>query len=409
MRHLMIDFNTSLIEAGYLGEHNATELVIVKPVDVIGAMYSVAFMTNGEVIHSKFFGADEDIRVPLWQQLTQDYELGVQLEAYDEKGDYLGKSAMITLLFGNSAHGTDVIADAENPDVYSEIAQNTAFREVLEDNVDTLDKLAMSEDGTLNFNGEPVFTSKYYVFFTNFLADNSENTVIVYNGTYTPENVQPRVNDFVVGDGKLYQITEIKEYGFFAKYLFDLSQTVNLNNYVTVENFGSLTDLETQNKNSMVEAVNEINFKLNKATDDVSTELSELENKIDNIAVERPTQTIELLSDGSSSQFFTVDDPAPNYFAIEDAWATLTDEDVVVGAEIKKIELKVFEDGEWNDIHDMYTVDGVPYYVSASKIHKNTYGYIRFAIASPLVLGNYIYNSINNFEPIYIRITYYAD
>ncbi len=154
MRHLMIDFNTSLIEAGYLGEHNATELVIVKPVDVIGAMYSVAFMTNGEVIHSKFFNADEDIRVPLWQQLTQDYDLGVQLEAYDEKGDYLGKSAMITLLFGNSAHGTDVIADAENPDVYSEIALNTWFRETLEDNVDTLDKLTTSENGKLLFDGK---------------------------------------------------------------------------------------------------------------------------------------------------------------------------------------------------------------------------------------------------------------
>lgn len=154
MRHLIIDFNTSLIEAGYLGEHNATELVIVKPVDVIGAMYSVAFMTNGEVIHSKFFDADEDIRVPLWQQLTQDYELGVQLEAYDEQGDYLGKSAMITLLFGGSAHGTDVIADADNPDVYSEIALNTWFRETLEDNVDTLDKLSTSDEGKLLFDGK---------------------------------------------------------------------------------------------------------------------------------------------------------------------------------------------------------------------------------------------------------------
>jgi hypothetical protein len=150
----MIDFNTSLIEAGYLGEHNATELVIVKPVDVIGAMYSVAFMTNGEVIHSKYFYENEEIRVPLWQQLTQDYELGVQLEAYDEKGDYLGKSAMITLLFGSSAHGTDVIADAENPDVYSEIALNTWFRETLEDNVDTLNELTTREDGKLLFKGK---------------------------------------------------------------------------------------------------------------------------------------------------------------------------------------------------------------------------------------------------------------
>lgn len=154
MRHIMIDFNASPIEAGYLGEHNATELVIVKPVDVIGAMYSVAFMTNGEVIHSKFFGADEEIRVALWQQLTQDNDLYVQLEAYDENGDYLGKSATVKLLLLNSVHGIDVIADADNPDVYSEIAQNSLFRETLEDNVDTLDKLTTSSTGKLLFNGK---------------------------------------------------------------------------------------------------------------------------------------------------------------------------------------------------------------------------------------------------------------
>lgn len=156
MRHIMIDFNASPIEAGYLGEHNATELIIVKPVDVIGAMYSVAFMTNGEVIHSKFFGADEEIRVALWQQLTQDNDLYVQLEAYDENGDYLGKSATVKLLLLNSVHGIDVIADADNPDVYSEIAQNSLFRETLEDNVDTLDKLTTSNDGKLLFDGKPL-------------------------------------------------------------------------------------------------------------------------------------------------------------------------------------------------------------------------------------------------------------
>lgn len=156
MRHIMIDFNASPIEAGYLGEHNATEIVVVKPVDISGAMYSVAFMTNGEVIHSRFFGADEEIRVELWQQLTQDNDLYVQLEAYDENGDYLGKSATIKLLLLNSVHGIDIIADADNPDVYSEIALNSLFRETLEDNADTLDKLTTSANGMLLFNGRPI-------------------------------------------------------------------------------------------------------------------------------------------------------------------------------------------------------------------------------------------------------------
>ena len=158
MRQITVDFTSQTypLFAGYLGEHNATELIAVKPVDMSGAMYSLAFMTNGEVIHSKYFSADEDIKVTLWQQLTQDNTLYVQLEAYDSNREYLGKSTMAKLILSNSVHGMDIIADSDNPDVYSEIAQNSAFREKLEDNADTLDKLTTSDTGKLLFDGRPV-------------------------------------------------------------------------------------------------------------------------------------------------------------------------------------------------------------------------------------------------------------
>ena len=158
MRQITVDFTSQTypLFAGYLGEHNATELVAIKPVDLSGKMYSLAFMTNGEVIHSKYFSANEDIKVTLWQQLTQDNTLYVQLEAYDENGEYLGKSASVKLVLSNSVHGIDMIADADNPDVYSEIAQNSAFREVLEDNADTLNKLTTSVDGKLLFDGKEI-------------------------------------------------------------------------------------------------------------------------------------------------------------------------------------------------------------------------------------------------------------
>ena len=161
MRQITVDFDkmsiSGLIDnkcAGYLGEHNATELVIVKPADLIGVQYSVAFMTNGEVVHSKFFSENEDVIVPMWQQVTQDSTLYVQLEAYDENGGYLGKSGVAKLNLGNSVHGVDVIADSDNPDVYSEIALNSWFRETLEDNVDTLNELTTREDGKLLFKGK---------------------------------------------------------------------------------------------------------------------------------------------------------------------------------------------------------------------------------------------------------------
>lgn len=158
MRQITIDFNTQTypLFGGYVGEHNATEVVAIKPVDMSGANYSFAFMTNGEVIHSKYFSANEEIKVKLWQQLTMDNDLYVQLEAYDESGNYIGKSTTVKLMLSNSVHGVDVVADADNPDVYSEIAQNSAFRETLEDNIDTLDKLSTSDDGELLFDGSPI-------------------------------------------------------------------------------------------------------------------------------------------------------------------------------------------------------------------------------------------------------------
>lgn len=158
MRQITIDFTSQLhpLCAGYIGEHNATEITVVRPADLSGVMYSLAFMTNGEVIHSKYFSADEEIKIALWQQLTLDNDLYVQLEAFDENGDYLGKSTTAKLVLSNSVHGTDVIADADNPDVYSEIALNTWLRETLEDNVDTLDKLTTSENGELLFDGNPI-------------------------------------------------------------------------------------------------------------------------------------------------------------------------------------------------------------------------------------------------------------
>lgn len=163
MRQITIDFEkmsiSGLIDnkyAGYLGEHNATELFVVKPADLIGVQYSLAFMTNGEIVHSKYFSDNEPIKVSMWQQITQDSTVYVQLEAYDENGDYLGKSSVARLSLGNSVHGVDVIADSDNPDVYAEIALNSWFRETLEDNADTLDKLSTSEDGKLLFDGKEI-------------------------------------------------------------------------------------------------------------------------------------------------------------------------------------------------------------------------------------------------------------
>lgn len=209
MRQITVDFTgqTYPLFAGYLGEHNATELVAIKPVDLSGKMYSLAFMTNGEVIHSKYFSANEDIKVTLWQQLTQDNTLYVQLEAYDENGEYLGKSASVKLLLSNSVHGIDMIADADNPDVYSEIAQNSAFREVLEDNADTLNKLTTSVDGNLLFDGEEIKSSGS-VLDVEVKTDTEDEYVLELttpNETITTPNLKGKqgVSGVYVGEGDM--------------------------------------------------------------------------------------------------------------------------------------------------------------------------------------------------------------
>ena len=158
MRKITIDFNETSIPvfAGYIGEHNATEITVIRPNDIKGSAYSIAFSCNGKLIHSKFFFDDEEIRVGLWQQLTQNHILHLQLEAFDENGNYIGKSSVAKLMFKSSAHGHDTAADTENSDICYEIMQNTAFRESLEDNYDTLNRLSTSELGNLLFDGNVI-------------------------------------------------------------------------------------------------------------------------------------------------------------------------------------------------------------------------------------------------------------
>lgn len=158
MRKITINFADCpySLFAGYIGEHNATEIQVQKPAELSGATYSLAFMTNSEVIHSKNFSSNEEICVALWQQLTQSDALYVQLESRDENGNYLGKSAVAKLIFLKSVNGKNVIGDTDNHDVYSEITQNSAFRKSLEDNTDTLGKLSESDTGRLLFNGKPI-------------------------------------------------------------------------------------------------------------------------------------------------------------------------------------------------------------------------------------------------------------
>lgn len=116
MRTLKIDFASAKLlpdgcDAGYVGEHNATEITIIPPVEMAEcesiATYIVAFATSSGVLYSDSFLKSEEITVSLTSKLTTDYYLGVQLEGYDSEGRLVVKSPLVTQLqLSPSARGT---------------------------------------------------------------------------------------------------------------------------------------------------------------------------------------------------------------------------------------------------------------------------------------------------------------
>lgn len=165
LRTVTIDFTAespiSKKEIGLIGEHNATTLNIIPPIDMSTnaniSTYTIAFQTgSGAVLHSKTFTQGEEISVDLWQQLTLSATLGVQLEGNDNDGNLIAKSRFVRgLVFMPSPCGKEGDVDTGNDSVVSEIAENTKARHT-HDNKSVLDKLAVGADGKLVFDGSAV-------------------------------------------------------------------------------------------------------------------------------------------------------------------------------------------------------------------------------------------------------------
>ncbi|MBO7712412.1 MAG: hypothetical protein J6S85_02515 [Methanobrevibacter sp.] len=134
MRTIQIDFTqakTSVGKIGYVGEHNQTEIVVTPPVDLSGdenvTAYRIAFGTGGNKIYSETYPKADTISCLLWQQLTGDNTLEIQLEGYDDNGDLIAKSALVYGFFSHSVGGTDETADFTEP-LIDEITANTLAR-----------------------------------------------------------------------------------------------------------------------------------------------------------------------------------------------------------------------------------------------------------------------------------------
>ena len=163
---ISLNFNTMKASPslclGRIGEHNATDLEITwTNSDERIASYRVAFQTGGKSILSDSFSS-MPIEVALWQQLTLNPRLSIQIIAYDVNGDYIGKSDKFCgLYFAPSVSGINTDIDGEAQDIgaevtrlEAEVADNTAARHT-HSNKTVLDKFG-EEDGTPTYNGEPI-------------------------------------------------------------------------------------------------------------------------------------------------------------------------------------------------------------------------------------------------------------
>lgn len=162
IRRITIDFTAqqpiNCRMCGYIGEHNATEMVIIPPVEMAEnaavTAYAAVFTTGGKRIVSRTYGSSEAICVPIWQQLTQNPVLNVQLEAYDGDGELVAKSPMVYLALLPAARGAETETDYGSDGIAAEIAENTKSRHS-HDNKAVLDKLG-SDGDSLTYDGQPI-------------------------------------------------------------------------------------------------------------------------------------------------------------------------------------------------------------------------------------------------------------
>ena len=153
MRQCRLNFaeNRYDCEAGIIGEHYATELIVTPPVIMPSeAVYRLCFEPGGlsEIILQT---TDGTFSYPLPSAVTAT-SCCVTLIGY-VGSEQIYKSRMVRLHFSQAADGDSSIIDPRQPGIVDEVNQNTAARHG-HDNKAVLDLLSESDDGNLQFDGK---------------------------------------------------------------------------------------------------------------------------------------------------------------------------------------------------------------------------------------------------------------
>lgn len=150
--------------AGIVGEHNARELHITPPVELLTAdYYRAVFGFTPNAVYTEKIGELEDgeergdtvLTVPLVMELTAQSQTTMTLEAYKNDGTYLGKSRLIHIVFAPAVGGTPMDVNTQPFGIAVEVADLQLRVSQLEQGggiltVDTVDDLPIdAEDGTV--------------------------------------------------------------------------------------------------------------------------------------------------------------------------------------------------------------------------------------------------------------------
>lgn len=154
MRQCRLNFadNRYDCEAGIIGEHYATELIVTPPVIMpTEAVYRLCFEPGGlsEIILQTTDGA---FSYPLPSAVTATPYCCVTLIGY-VGSEQIYKSRMVRLHFSQTADGDSSI-DLQQPGIVDEVNRNTAARHG-HDNKFVLDRLS-DADGKLQFDGKEI-------------------------------------------------------------------------------------------------------------------------------------------------------------------------------------------------------------------------------------------------------------
>jgi hypothetical protein len=174
MRQVYIDLTTDMARLptgnfiGYLGEHNATELLISIPQNMVDVSdYQILIMQSGPMVFkSKHIDEDKDkstyrigntIHTKLSKSLTSVTTMSLQVECYkeDENGNatLIGKTPLVAnLVLKPSPNGFPAFnynGSFEDIENVIEMAHN-------HNNLDILKKFSTDRNGMLCFNGHPI-------------------------------------------------------------------------------------------------------------------------------------------------------------------------------------------------------------------------------------------------------------